>query len=764
MNRNFFKVAATMSMVFGLLTQNGNGQSINDDNEGYLQKSRNLEFFDENNYQKIEVSEGLHVQKINEKRSGESSHVIYKEIKNQPSPTKNNYHFKLTIEGNWMSLIIGNGDDFADMTSWNQLGGNIYETMLPEGYYDFVISGSVSYLPDSAIPAYISYDQILIDGDTEITVNMNEAVHKVSFNLVDVNNNPIDVLGDGVRYATFIDLTFSMHYSIDFTNILLATWLPLEDFYFFVNDMGTRNKIIIRFDLISSEGAQYLYSFQIENEVTGDTVLENTGEEVIHYTQMFKSSEILPVTSLYGIDGLIIYYDFENEFGHKWYWSRHVGQNYLCDESKPYSLYTNVKLVKENPVSGDINVFVIPVFFERYGVANSYRGYVVPFPMTINKNDELILDFFSHLEYPFVPFEGFGNNICSNHLSRVWNKDEYFYEGYRTPHLYYQARNYNTETNPNPKFNGAILSGGLVFMGEFNEKKFNHGDISVVLSRNNIEIYNDQIFRFNLTDMLNPVSSKYKMEITNDEVFAYDQNMVNYTTIEFDLSKIDANPPTLTMLRVIQNEKISMFISDVSDARLEITAGDFESVYINIPNNPNNYFNFIKYDKVPDIKVFWSYEGETFYELSVEEDVSKFHPVYGNFFNVSLSPLATFDLNNGWITIKIVLTDEVGNSQVQVLDPLFYYGDFVGIEKTILSNTAYPIPFTDLVTIELNTPISGLTYFEIYDISGRIVHQQKVNANETKTFSYNGKHLKDGVYFYGIYNQGKKISGKIVKN
>jgi len=764
MNRNFFKVAATMSMVFGLLTQNGNGQSINDDNEGYLQKSRNLEFFDENNYQKIEVSEGLHVQKINEKRSGESSHVIYKEIKNQPSPTKNNYHFKLTIEGNWMSLIIGNGDDFADMTSWNQLGGNIYETMLPEGYYDFVISGSVSYLPDSAIPAYISYDQILIDGDTEITVNMNEAVHKVSFNLVDVNNNPIDVLGDGVRYATFIDLTFSMHYSIDFTNILLATWLPLEDFYFFVNDMGTRNKIIIRFDLISSEGAQYLYSFQIENEVTGDTVLENTGEEVIHYTQMFKSSEILPVTSLYGIDGLIIYYDFENEFGHKWYWSRHVGQNYLCDESKPYSLYTNVKLVKENPVSGDINVFVIPVFFERYGVANSYRGYVVPFPMTINKNDELILDFFSHLEYPFVPFEGFGNNICSNHLSRVWNKDEYFYEGYRTPHLYYQARNYNTETNPNPKFNGAILSGGLVFMGEFNEKKFNHGDISVVLSRNNIEIYNDQIFRFNLTDMLNPVSSKYKMEITNDEVFAYDQNMVNYTTIEFDLSKIDANPPTLTMLRVIQNEKISMFISDVSDARLEITAGDFESVYINIPNNPNNYFNFIKYDKVPDIKVFWSYEGETFYELSVEEDVSKFYPVYGNFFNVSLSPLATFDLNNGWITIKIVLTDEVGNSQVQVLDPLFYYGDFVGIEKTILSNTAYPIPFTDLVTIELNTPISGLTYFEIYDISGRIVHQQKVNANETKTFSYNGKHLKDGVYFYGIYNQGKKISGKIVKN
>jgi hypothetical protein len=76
---------------------------------------------------------------------------------------------------------------------------------------------------------------------------------------------------------------------------------------------------------------------------------------------------------------------------------------------------------------------------------------------------------------------------------------------------------------------------------------------------------------------------------------------------------------------------------------------------------------------------------------------------------------------------------------------------------------AYPNPFTDIVNIELSEPVSGLTYFEIYDINGKIIHQQKIECNKRKSLSYNGEHLKEGVYFYGIYHQGNAIKGKIVK-
>ena len=128
---------------------------------------------------------------------------------------------------------------------------------------------------------------------------------------------------------------------------------------------------------------------------------------------------------------------------------------------------------------------------------------------------------------------------------------------------------------------------------------------------------------------------------------------------------------------------------------------------------------------------------------------------------------AAAGLGEGWITVKIVLTDEVGNKQEQLLSPLFYYGDLSGINNKTLTNNgnsvAYPNPFNEIVTIELDKPVSGEVYFEVYDITGRIISQKKFDAEQKATFTWNGSHVKAGVYFYGIYNQGNVITGKIVK-
>jgi hypothetical protein len=318
--------------------------------------------------------------------------------------------------------------------------------------------------------------------------------------------------------------------------------------------------------------------------------------------------------------------------------------------------------------------------------------------------------------------------------------------------VYHNSVHFTEETNP---WGFATVQNPLVFMGEYNEQKYNHGNVPVKVTGDGVEIYNDKIYLFNHSFDIDANCSQYKIEVENDEVWAYGKNMVNRTVIEFDMTKEDANAPELTMLRVIDNEKISMSVTDVNTARLEITAGDFWFDW----DTGNHYKN------KPTIAIFWSSDDENFQELPAVEDISKFHTGYGNFFNVSLAPLAGSGLDDGWITIKIVLTDDAGNSNVQVLEPLFYLGNLVNIDKMQVSSSkcsAYPNPFNDIITIELDNFVSGLTYFEIYDITGKIIHQQKVNS-ETKTFTYNGTHLKEGIYFYGIYNQGNAITGKIVK-
>ena len=754
----------TAVISVGYLTAQ-NGQSFKNDYEGYSQDNRRVEFFDGKNYRKVEVSEGLQV-----KKTGENSYVTYKEIKNQPSRDKNNYQLKIIIEGDFKTLVIANGDGFLDLVGWYDIEDNIFETTLPEGYYDIVLNGTI---PDEEfyIPAFLCFEQILIDKDIELVANFDDAVHKISFAPVDVNNVLID---NWAGSDTDIKFTLMMHPSIGFGFSNWVTGYSISLLNVYVNDIGSRNRIVAIVGAYNeTTGDEYAISFPIiTNGVSEDIVFKNTSDEIYHFKQLINAPENFDDV-LYSYTGsLQLNYDFE--IGHSYSYLGGIAER-SRDKNTPYSLYSNYKY-NDSPKTGDINNFVLPISCDYVNwempLPWAYKGLVVGNPMAMNNKAELIMNFFPKFNGVLFALRDINEilgSLGNNPITKVWNEEEFYYEGFRTPILYHQTRNVSAAKNPEEI---TILGDfWFLFLGEYGEQKFNHGDMNVKITGDETEIYNDELYKLYLP-MFNGINiddtySKYQIEVVNDDVFAYGKKMLNNTVIDFDMTKTDVNPPTLTMLRIIDNEKISMFISDINTARLEITAGDFMLAYEELPDDPDVYLENLAYDKKPDIKIYWSSNGETFNVLPAQEDESKFHLGYGNFFNVSLAPLATAGIEEGWITIKIVLTDEVGNSQVQVLEPLFYYGDFVGIEKTTLSNNlkslAYPNPFNDKITIELDNPVSGLTYFEIYDISGRIVHQQKVNATEIKSFSYNGKHLKEGIYFYGIYNQGNVISGKIVK-
>lgn len=709
----------------------------------YSQSNRKVYSFDnDTRRQSIETSEGLQISEIDGK-DGINGVIVYKEIKNSPSETKDNHYFTLHIEGDWFGMAIGNGDDFYDQAA-NISGGNTYKTFLSEGYYDIVIMGSVGYNP-----AFICYDQLFIDSDTELTAKMEDAIHKIELAPVDVNNNPINES----NVEGPMPVVLSMHPSI-LAHFTILAWYPYYTLY--VNDMGDRNKISISLAAYETgKNDEYFIAMPvIENGITEDIVLTNNSDEFIHYTQMFNISKELTEDSYHCLSTFIVYYNFEAK-QHGWRKSTTWKSDMTYDRDKPYSLHTNLKY-NDTPQTGDINLFISPVFSEsdRGIVTPGDWDVIMPCPMAINKNDELMIDFFGHLNIggmDFINPKDLIETLCNNPISKVYNTEEFYNEGYRTPHLYHQAVN----CKPSGE---RFMKNPLLYIGEFGEQKYTHGhDVIVNVTGDGKNIYNERIVKFNQTT-LNAGYSQYQIEAINDQVFAYGRKMINHTVIDFDMTKSDVNPPALTMLRVIDDEKISMTVLHPETARLEITAGD-----ISIDNDW-----FIRYDKKPAIAVSWSVDGETFYELPAEEDASKFHPGYGYFFNVSLASLRNDhpEVELAWITVKIILTDDVGNQQVQILNPLFHYGGPVGIDEILLaqtSNIAYPNPFTGNVNIELNNPVSGEVYLEIYDITGRIIHQQKMNCHQTNTFTWNGSHLKSGIYFYGIYTPEGVEKGKIIK-
>jgi len=75
--------------------------------------------------------------------------------------------------------------------------------------------------------------------------------------------------------------------------------------------------------------------------------------------------------------------------------------------------------------------------------------------------------------------------------------------------------------------------------------------------------------------------------------------------------------------------------------------------------------------------------------------------------------------------------------------------------------TAYPNPFQQSTTIKIEGDIADNYYFNLYDVTGRLLRKKAITR--TNTFQVNRNSLKAGVYFYRIEALGKIIgSGKLI--
>jgi hypothetical protein len=79
-------------------------------------------------------------------------------------------------------------------------------------------------------------------------------------------------------------------------------------------------------------------------------------------------------------------------------------------------------------------------------------------------------------------------------------------------------------------------------------------------------------------------------------------------------------------------------------------------------------------------------------------------------------------------------------------------------EAAIVAITLYPNPVKDAISITMQDNTSQVT-FMLYDIQGRQLVQQDIHTENTVSVA----HLSLGMYIYTILTEGKRITGKIVK-
>lgn len=125
----------------------------------------------------------------------------------------------------------------------------------------------------------------------------------------------------------------------------------------------------------------------------------------------------------------------------------------------------------------------------------------------------------------------------------------------------------------------------------------------------------------------------------------------------------------------------------------------------------------------------------------------------------SLFPWTTKNMNN--------LTDKFGTIKIDSLLPgeyalAFSFAPGNGISETIdrIRARAYPNPFSNAVTIEVQSSEFNADRWELNDVYGRVIRSGLTRSN---TISLSRENLDAGLYFYTLFSpDGRRVSGKLI--
>lgn len=650
--------------------------------------------------------------------------------------------------GNWDMIQISGPDGYsAEAYQWD---GDGFEEQVEEGIYHIFLAMYGEYT------SYLSYE-VNVDQDIYMIPTADEACYTV-------HANALDEYGEPIKNHTIIDNFPELYLSYGFGN---ASWFFMcgeefpEEWPVRFNQLTNACSISLTQRVSVDNQTTYFINYPLHvGQFNSDLEITNDPSEMKTYLAQFNMHKQTRV--VYYVDYFRYYVSESDGFNIplcQYGWC----DGNLFDPAEPIRLITNNKV--DDPTTfydnGYSAVKPFVTAFEELD-PNSYSEYYdkVAANAVFYTNNQWVNEPIDAM--PFVwngkALEYF-DPLTSSPAARYTDIGQTCYFGERTPILYWQAENFNSSAS---FWGDTYLAGPMEFIGD--NGCIRKGDECAIITVNagGEEIFNDSVYKFNQNYNM-PVSepSTVAMEITDNHLVDDEIVKANHTTINFDLNREDAMPPTMTILQVMdENGREKVYLPNYTNSQINFAAGDFAPhVYV------IGWYDKMQYVGKPSIEVYYSTESKDWTTLNYTEDETMFHVNYGNFFTIDLSQLDG-SVANTWVNLKFILTDEAGNSQTQELSNVFFAGEMTSVNEisaNSLIHSVYPNPFSGNVTINAAEPVNGVATFTIYNTIGEMVYHSTMNCNETTEFRWNAADNANGVYLYQISTEKGMIQGRVVK-
>ena len=651
-----------------------------------------------------------------------------KDVKRNVSENATTHTLIIEPEGRWFQITVSNGVDYFNQV-WDD--SERFEDEVPEGNYSIAIDGKYN-----STSALLSYKDVEVYDNVTLTPSMSEATNFIICPNVDENGVPFsqqNILAWNVimEYSWNNDEYF---YNYDFTLQEGATYNDTLMARF--NNFGDNVKVYCISTYVTEN--QNLYAIQqptITEGISGNVVNVNNPSSFVRHQEYYHCTGDEPKFFDFGL-GIFKSNSFNMTMPSK---------KLDFNPEMPLNIFMN----NVTPEDSDTRLAVFPEVFESYSEEWSwpeYYGALVPFNMWLDENGNIRRESFDMFMYdlnslPIVSAPNYIPNTPATYSNQNGDVMEF---GFRTPLTYYQPHEW-----------GLMDSGLVTFIGDGSVQRpcDQYSQISVYYDGElNFE---DNLLLFNVIPA-EEQPNVVEFNVVNDRIVVDGVVKKNETSINFDLTKDDKDAPTMTILKVMQGNTETVELNNLSDARIEMAAGDFTS----------NFETFkMEYVGKPTVEVSYRQGGEEYSPIEIVEDEAIFHENYGAYYKIYLSQLIN-KIDVGWVDVKFVITDAAGNYQTQELSNLMYVSDISSVNEITansLSHSVYPNPFTNNVTINAAEPVNGVATFTVYNTIGEMVYSSTMNCNETTEFRWDAADNANGVYLYQISTEKGMIQGRVVK-
>lgn len=565
------------------------------------------------------------------------------------------------------------------------------EVTVPEGTYDMFVSyyGGTTY--------YVFKEDITVKDGEVYEFNQEDAKNDITFKFYDENNKELfmDVY-DGSKMVekgtaeSMSKISAFMHKDYGLSGLIISLgFMPLKyQMEFYINDLSS-DYVIAHGTNINANGTTYTYKYGCKNLVPG-TKKEFSGDDLMKCVTNINVNDLMngdPMALVQGYNFSLLYNGLSIA-GEK---------GFAYEGTCPEKQVTNFMYCPESDSNTEdkVNVIYAPILSNFYEVTEDEFGkYTTYYGLRccamlgdksgvkyINAGADLdwggfnvpegLLDAQYYPGHPDFSFENttgemtYGNSCPVTSLRALRYESDGYIDGWDTP--YFTGRY-------------GELYEGEALLADFFEDTQSDGVTKTTISNPFVKV---------------------------DGLDGY-----NNTEVYFDLNKSDFSAPTVQML-TFKNEagEITDRLEKREGSKLIMTGGDFK-----YHMDFNTYLGYFTCDDA-SVEISYSpYGQDEWKNLTVNEiPEKKFMPYFGNFYEAALDNIECTE-DNQWFDLKIVIKDEAGNYQSQVMSPAF----------KILSSVESGIRDIEEAKAELTynagmVKYAGIADFEVRTLAGAAV-------------------------------------------